>query len=186
MKLPELINILAGPAVKALADINIKSINDFRRYTHTEIEELHGIGKKAMLVIDAELEKHNVEYKNESDNSEVTDYINGFEKTIKQALLEIRNIIRKAIPKAQEKMAYGMPTYYYRENLIHFAGFKNHIGIYPTPQVIEEFKEEIEKYKTSKGAMQIPVNEKIPAKLIKEIAEYRYKEMMNKRSGTVS
>jgi len=172
---------LSASTLKILTDNGIKRLRDFNQYTHTEIEKIHGIGKKAIKIIDSELMKQDVQYKDENENPEVSDYISGFEGIVKEKLEELRSIIRKAIPKAQEKIAYGIPTYYYGENLIHFAGFANHIGIYPTAKGIEAFAEAIKEYKTSKGAIQIPLDRTMPTKLIVEMAKYRYKSVIEKR-----
>jgi RimJ/RimL family protein N-acetyltransferase len=70
-------------------------------------------------------------------------------------------------------MAYGMPSYYYHENIVHFAAFKNHIGLYPTPDGVEGFETELRGYTWSKGAIQFPVKDTVPMDLIKRITEYR-------------
>lgn len=102
----------------------------------------------------------------------IDEYINQYPKEIKYKLLELRKIIHKYAPKAIEKISWRMPTFYQNGNLIHFAVFKNHIGLYPGPDVIEELKEELKDYKTSKGAIQIPHNKGIPKGLIKKIIKY--------------
>jgi uncharacterized protein YdhG (YjbR/CyaY superfamily) len=106
----------------------------------------------------------------------VDGYINQFEPEIRERLVKIRAIIRKAAPEAEETIAYQMPTYRSNGNLIHFAAFKNHIGIYPTPSGIEEFKKELSEYKGAKGSIQFPHQKPIPYDLIKKIVEYRVAE----------
>lgn len=59
------------------------------------------------------------------------------------------------------------------KNVIHFAGFRNHIGLYPSSEVIEIFAEKLKKYKTSKGTIQFPLQEELPFDLIQEIVEFR-------------
>jgi len=95
---------------------------------------------------------------------------------IQQLLEEIRATIQKAAPEATEKISYQMPTFFLKGNLVHFALCKNHVGFYPSPSGIEAFKEELNQYKTSKGAIQFPVNQPLPLDLITRITTFRVKE----------
>jgi len=110
----------------------------------------------------------------------IDEYISEFPKDIQEKLENIRKTIQEAAPEATEKISYGMPTFYLNGNLVHFAAFKKHIGFYPTPCGIENFKDELLKYKTSKGAIQFPLDKKIPYELIKEIVRFRFNETTNK------
>ena len=77
-----------------------------------------------------------------------------------------------------------MPTFYLNGNLVHFAAYKNHIGFYPAPSGIEAFKKDLAKYKTSKGAIQFPIEEKLPFDLIEKIVKFRVKENKDKGKRT--
>ncbi|MFY7840234.1 MAG: iron chaperone [Lacibacter sp.] len=104
-----------------------------------------------------------------------------------QALLQqMRSTIAKAAPKAEEAISYGMPTFKLEGNLVHFAGYKNHIGFYPAPSGIDAFADELKKYKTSKGAIQFPVDEKLPLALVTKIVKFRVKENMEKAAAKKS
>ena len=103
----------------------------------------------------------------------IDEYIAGFQEDIKAILQEIRTLIQKTAPEATEKISYGMPTFYLNGNLVHFAAYKNHIGFYPTPSGLEAFKEEVSKYKHSKGAVQFPIDKPMPLELIVQIVKYR-------------
>lgn len=102
----------------------------------------------------------------------VETYITGFPDDVREQLFKLRTIIQKAVPEAREKMSYGMPTFYLSKNLIHFAAYKEHLGIYPGPQAIEYFKEKLQKYKTSKGAIQFPLGKPLPKTLIQQILQF--------------
>ncbi|GGC86298.1 iron chaperone [Enterococcus wangshanyuanii] len=93
-----------------------------------------------------------------------------------EKLQQLYNQIKELVPQATEKMAYGMPTFYLNGNLVHFANAKNHIGFYPAPSAITAFKEELSVYKTSKGAIQFPLDSPLPMDLIKEIVLFRVGE----------
>lgn len=106
----------------------------------------------------------------------VDEYISNFPEEVKAILEEVRNAIRKAAPEAEETIGYAMPTYKLNGNLIHFAAYKNHIGLYPTPNGIEGFKEELSVYKGAKGSVQFPLNKPMPLELISRITKFRVQE----------
>ena len=94
----------------------------------------------------------------------------------------MRSTVQKAAPHATEKISYGMPTFYYNGNLVHFAAFKNHIGFFPTPSAIEAFEKELKSYKTSKGTVQFPLADPLPLQLIERIVKFRVKENAAQKS----
>jgi len=110
----------------------------------------------------------------------IKQYIKLFPKDTQEKLTELYLAIKKSAPEAEEKISYQIPTFYLNGNLIHFAGYKNHIGFYPTSSGIKAFKKELSKYKNSKGSVQFPLDEKLPLALIKTIVKYRVKENLNK------
>lgn len=110
----------------------------------------------------------------------INDYIESFPEDIKLLLQEIRAMIHKLVPEATEKISYGIPTIYFKENLVHFAAYEKHIGFYPSPSGITAFKEELSKYKNGKGSVQFPLNEPIPFKLIENIVKFRLAEVSEK------
>jgi uncharacterized protein YdhG (YjbR/CyaY superfamily) len=111
---------------------------------------------------------------------DIDEYIKKSPKDIKAILIKIRKTIKKAAPKATEKISYGMPAFVLNGNLVYFAAFKNHIGFYPTSSPIVVFKKELEPYKTSKGAIQFPIDKPIPYSLITKIVKYRVKESLER------
>jgi len=117
------------------------------------------------------------------DKTQVNDidqYISGFSSEIQAILQEIRVTIKKAAPEAQEAISYQMPTFKLNGNLIHFAAFKNHIGVYPAPIGIEQFRKELSAYKGGKGSVQFPFSLPMPYDLISRIVKYRVQENLEK------
>lgn len=110
----------------------------------------------------------------------IEDYIAGFPQDVQQVLEKIRATIRKAAPDAKEAINYGIPTFTLNGNLVHFAAFKNHIGFYPAPSGIEQFKDELSAYELAKGSVQFPLDQKIPYGLITKIVKFRVKENLEK------
>jgi len=102
----------------------------------------------------------------------IDDYIAGFPEEVRVLLEKIRATIRKAAPRAEEAVKYGMPTFVLEGNLIHFAGYKNHIGLYPGATPIEKFKDELAGYETSKGTVRLPLDQRIPVGLIGKITKF--------------
>ncbi len=172
-----LIGSLSAPAQRALAEVNIQQVEDFGKSTRYEIEVLHGVGKKVMDQIESRMAELGIKFKAEDESPEVDAYIGSFSGLAHQRLLEIRWVIRGVIPQARERIAYAMPTYYYRENVVHFAGFKKHIGFFPTPSGIGAFESETKKFVCSKGGIQFPLETEIPRTLVESIVEYRMREI---------
>jgi uncharacterized protein YdhG (YjbR/CyaY superfamily) len=111
----------------------------------------------------------------------IDQYIQQFPTEVVKKLNELRLTIKQVIPEATERISYKMPAFHWKENLIYFAAYKNHIGIYPTSKPIEHFKEELKNFKCSKGAIQIPLNQEIPVELVKKIVLYRIEQVKNKK-----
>ncbi|MBC7981846.1 DUF1801 domain-containing protein [Candidatus Parcubacteria bacterium] len=112
----------------------------------------------------------------------IPEYISTFPAPTQKILKKIQITIKKVVPKAVEKISYGMPTYFQNENLVHFAAYKTHIGFYPTPSAIEKFKKELSPYSTSKGSVRFPVDKKlIPYALIEKIVKFRLKETLTRK-----
>ncbi|MGF0039477.1 iron chaperone [Peptoniphilaceae bacterium SGI.131] len=105
-------------------------------------------------------------------SNEVDWYILSYPEEIQDRLQTIRQILKEILCEAEEKISYGMPTYKAEKNLIHFAAFKNHIGIFPSPAGVEAFKDEIRAggYKYSKGGFQIDHKRELPLNLIRKLA----------------
>ena len=116
----------------------------------------------------------------ENKNNVIDDYIASFPEEVRQKLSKLRQVIKEEAPDAEEKISYQMPTFVQNGNLVHFATFKNHIGFYPAPSGIERYQHELSRYKTSKGAIQFPLNEEIPFDLVREIVRFRLKENLEK------
>ncbi len=107
--------------------------------------------------------------------SPIDEYISRQNEAIQPRLKAIRETIRAAIPDAEERISYQMPTFWKGRNIIHFAAAKKHIGIYPGGEATSAFADRLTKYKTSKGTIQLPNDKELPLELIAEIARWSYK-----------
>lgn len=83
-------------------------------------------------------------------------YIDMQAEEVRPLLQSVRQTIRSAAPDATEKISWQMPTFWQGENLIHFAAFKKHIGLYPGDEAVVAFEDRLVDYKHSKGAIQLP------------------------------
>ena len=108
---------------------------------------------------------------------DIDQYISTFPSNVQTLLQHIRQTIHEAAPQAEEAIKYGIPTFTLNGNLVHFGGYKKHIGFYPAPMGIEEFKEECAPYETGKGTLQFPLDKPLPLDLIKMIVKYRTEKM---------
>ena len=106
----------------------------------------------------------------------IEEYIKRQPEQVQPFLRQVNTAIQSAIPTAQEKISWSMPTYWKKHNLIQFAAFKKHIGLYPGPEAVEAFAAKLTQYHTSKGAIQLPYDQPLPLELIAEIARWCEKE----------
>ncbi len=106
----------------------------------------------------------------------IDEYIALFPAPVQEIMQTLRKVIKEAAPDATEKISWEMPTFVLHGNLIHFAGHKKHIGLYPGPDGIAAFQEELSEYKGAKGSVQFPYDKPIPYELISRIVKYRVVE----------
>jgi uncharacterized protein YdhG (YjbR/CyaY superfamily) len=106
----------------------------------------------------------------------VNDYIKALPKDVRIKVREIRAIVRKAAPGAEESIKWSMPAMSKGRIIVMYAGFKNHVSLFPTPSGIKAFAKELKGYTITKGTIQFPLDRKLPAGLIKKITAFRTKE----------
>ncbi len=110
----------------------------------------------------------------------IDEYIAQFPPDIQQILQQVRAVIHESAPQATEKISYAMPTFYLNGNLVHFAALTHHIGFYPTPSGIDAFPEDLAPYRSTKGAVQFPLDQPIPYDLIRKVTKFRVEENLKK------
>lgn len=103
-------------------------------------------------------------------------YISTTSGAVRERLEQIRTMIKKAVPEAQEKISYGMPYFGYKGRLVYFAAFKHHIGVYISPPVIAEHAKELKEYKTAMATLQLPHDKPLPLALIRKLVIARAKK----------
>ena len=101
---------------------------------------------------------------------------NPADENVQPALREIREIIHSAIPDAEERISWSMPTFWKGKNIIHFAASKKHLGLYPGGEVTTVFAEDLKEYDVSKGTIRIPWSSPLPTDLISRIAKWCFEE----------
>ncbi|MBK9242569.1 MAG: DUF1801 domain-containing protein [Acidobacteria bacterium] len=113
----------------------------------------------------------------------IDEYIAGFPPNVRRLLRQVRATIRKAAPKAEEKISYQIPTFFLHGNLVHFGAFKKHIGFYPAPMGLKEFEKELSKYAGAKGSVRFPLDQPMPLGLITRIVKFRVKKNLERAAG---
>jgi uncharacterized protein YdhG (YjbR/CyaY superfamily) len=106
----------------------------------------------------------------------VDEYIALFDNNVQEQLQQLRQAIKEAAPQAEEIISYKMPAYKQTGMLVYFAAYKRHIGFYPTASSIIKFMNEFTNYKTSKGAVQFPIDKPLPLVLIQKIVKFKVRE----------
>ncbi|RPJ59811.1 MAG: hypothetical protein EHM23_12795 [Acidobacteria bacterium] len=113
--------------------------------------------------------------------SDIDDYIAGFPPEVQEILEKIRSTIRKTVPDAVETISYQIPTFKLNGRyLVYFAGFKNHVSVYPAPGGDDELQEEMAPYRSGKGTVKFPIDKPIPFGLIRKIVKFWVKENLRR------
>ena len=102
----------------------------------------------------------------------IDEYIAGQPEKCQPYLKELREAIRDAIPEAEERISWSMPTWKKKGNIIHFAAGKNHIGVYPGEDAVSFFEEQLEGFETHKGVIRLKLDQELPLPLIADIAKW--------------
>ena len=102
------------------------------------------------------------------------EYIAAQDEALQLRLREVRDILHAAIPDAEERISWSMPTYWKGRNIIHFAASKKHLGLYPGGEATAVFAEALKGFDVSKGTIRLPWNKELPTELIQNIARWCY------------
>jgi uncharacterized protein YdhG (YjbR/CyaY superfamily) len=185
MNISHLYEKLPAPATRALQKLNLIELEALAQYSQKELAILHGMGPKALKIIESELVALNLSFlklekpfksNNDSQNPEIDTYIQKFPASTQSKLNQLRAIIKTVVPEASEKIAYQMPTFCLFGNLVHFAAYERHIGFYPAPSGIKAFQAQLKVYKSAKGSVQFPLDQALPLELIQSIVKFRVAE----------
>ena len=115
--------------------------------------------------------------------STVEAYLADFPSDVRTRMKQIRELVLELVPEAVESISYGMPAYKYKKKpLVYFGGFQHHIGLYPTPNGIEAFLEELKPYAHAKGSVKFPHDQPLPMELIRKIVLFRQQSINEKKS----
>ncbi len=104
----------------------------------------------------------------------IDEYLATFPKDVQKILQELRATIKAAVPEAEEKISYQIPTFALKGNIVHFAAYKNHIGFFIRgASGVKTFAQELSHYETSKGTVHFPIQDPLPLLLIANIVKFR-------------
>jgi len=181
-RIPDFMSGLAAPAIRALVANKLTTLKKLSVWSREEVLALHGIGKSAMPVLEKALSGAGLSFRELRPGTPVTvqEYISGFPQEVKKRLNQIRKIVLSEAPDVQERIGYGMPYYKLNGMLLYFAAHTAHIGLYPMPSAISEFRKELTGYVFAKGSIQFPNDKPLPLNLIRSIVAFRVEE---NRSG---
>lgn len=120
---------------------------------------------------------------NPNKPADVDEYISGYPPEVRELLEKVRQAIRITAPEAVETIKYGIPTYVLHGNLVSFAGYKQHIGVYPIPAGDAAFQAELAPHRTSKSTARFPLDQPVPYDLIGRLVKFRIEEQQAKAAG---
>jgi uncharacterized protein YdhG (YjbR/CyaY superfamily) len=122
--------------------------------------------------------------KGDSAPKSIDEYLAGVPEPARSTLNKMRAAIRSAVPSdATETISYRIPAFKHKRVLVWFAAFSDHCSLFPTASVIEEFKDELRGFSTSKGTIQFPMNQPLPTALIKKMVKVRVKQDKARKSN---
>jgi uncharacterized protein YdhG (YjbR/CyaY superfamily) len=178
---PGFLHKLSAPARRALENEGITSLQQLAKLSEAEVLQLHGMGKASLPTLREALSERSLSFRETTKNktnkaANIDEYVKGFPKSTQQKLEQVRAQIRKTAPRAEECISYGIPAFKLDGyQLVYFAGYKKHIGLYPAPVNSEAFKEELSRYKTGRGSVQFPLDQQMPLDLVARIVQFRAK-----------
>ena len=112
-------------------------------------------------------------------SKDINQYIADFDTETQKRLHKLRDMFKKVLPAAEEGFKWGKPAFSMERVLIVYAGYKHHIGFYPTPEIIEEFSKELKEFRSASGSVQFPHSKPLPIALIKKMTKARLKKYLN-------
>lgn len=116
-------------------------------------------------------------------NPEVTRFIEEREGIVRSRLNQIRDLTERYLPEARECIKYGVPTLVFRKNLFFYSGYPKHIGIYPTVEVLDAFRERLKGYPVSKGGFQISHQKEMPLDLLEDMLKFIHQAKIESGEG---
>ena len=114
----------------------------------------------------------------------IDEYIRSFPAPTRKILKELRAAMRQAAPNASEKISYGIPTLFQGRNLVHYAAYESHIGLYGAPRSPRALDRKLTKYRTGKGTLRFPIDQPIPLDLVRVIVKRRVAENSRRAGGS--
>ena len=112
----------------------------------------------------------------------VDEYLADVPEPARSTLNKIRAAIRSAVPpEAIETISFGMPAFKYKGVLVWFAAFSNHCSLFPTASIVEEFRNELSGYDTSKGTIHFPTDKPLPAALVRKLVKASVAQNENRK-----
>ncbi len=111
----------------------------------------------------------------------IDEFISKYPDETQAILQKIRQIVHEVCPDSSETIAYGIPTFTFHGNLVHFSAYDKHIGFYPGSAPIAAFKDDLKPYETSKGTARFPLDKPIPYDLIKKMTKYAIDRNLEKK-----
>ena len=111
----------------------------------------------------------------------VDQYFAAVPQPARGALQQIRDAIRSVVSaEAAEIISYKIPAFKHKKVLVWYAAFANHCSLFPTAAIVEQFKDELKGFSTTKGTIHFPLDKPMPVELIKRMVKARMAESEGK------
>jgi uncharacterized protein YdhG (YjbR/CyaY superfamily) len=175
---------IGAPATRALAHAGITRLADVATWTERDLLELHGVGPKAIRILQPALAEQGLNFRSDGGSGQVgtkkvEDYLTEVVSPQRETLEAVRTSLRKVLPDATEDLKYGMPTFLVDgKGVAGYAAFKAHCGYFPmSSDVLGAAGEAVATYKVSKGGLQFAIDKPLPVGLIRKLVKLRLAEI---------
>ena len=108
----------------------------------------------------------------------IDEYISAYDGELKERMIALRALIHDCHPDITEKIAWGMPTFQLRGNLVHFSAEKKHMGFHPGQAAVDAFADRFGKLTHTKSTLRLPYNQTMPWELLREMVEFCVRERL--------
>jgi uncharacterized protein YdhG (YjbR/CyaY superfamily) len=160
---------IGRPATGALVDAGYTALADLPDDLDLLLK-LHGVGPSAVARLTAARSRERGQEQSTSTPDSVDAYISGFPPEVAERLRRLREIITQRFDGGVETIRYGMPAVMVGKRYgLHYAGWKNHVALYPVPVLAEPLESAVAPYRSGKDSVTFRHNQELPYDLVERI-----------------
>jgi uncharacterized protein YdhG (YjbR/CyaY superfamily) len=112
------------------------------------------------------------------------EYLAGLSEPEQAELERIRDVVRNAVPEAEEGTSYGLPAFKYKDRpLLGVRASKKHLSVSPfSPEAVEAARDSLAGFDLSKGTVRFTPDKPIPDSALEQLLRHRVDEIESRQS----